>query len=324
MRNFFRSSGYTVFAMLIALWAGAVAGQAYPTRAVRMVVPFPAGGGTDFIGRAVGQKLSELWGQSVVMDNRPGATTVLGAESVARAAPDGYTLLVTPVPFSIVPHLQRLPFDPLRDFEPVALFNTAPLVFIVNPVVPAKTAGELAALARSKPGVLNYGTSGAGSSNHLAGELFNAMAGTKIVHVPYKGSPPALIDLVGGHVDVAVTTLTSAVGLIKSGKVRPIAVTSLKRSASMPAIPTMDESGLKGFQADAWNGLSAPARTPREIVNKINGDVAKVLQAPDVVERFRNEGAESAAMTPGEFGAFVRDEIAKWGKVVRLAGIRAN
>lgn len=325
MRNIVRSPACTVFTTLIALWAGAVAGQAYPNRAVRMVVPFPAGGGTDFIGRTVGQKLSELWGQSVVMDNRPGATTVLGSETVARAAPDGYTLLVTPVPFSIVPHLQpRLPFDPLRDFEPIARFNTAPLVFIVNPVVPAKTAKELVALARSKPGVLNYGTSGAGSSNHLAGELFNAMAGTKIVHVPYKGSPPALIDLVGGHVDVAVTTLTSAVGLIKSGKVRPIAVTSLKRSASMPAIPTMDESGLKGFQADAWNGLSAPARTPREIVNKINGDVAKVLQAPDVIDRFRNEGADPAAMTPAEFGAFVRDEIAKWGKVVRLAGIRTN
>lgn len=312
-------------AALLVLLPATVAGQAYPARAVRMVVPFPAGGGTDFIGRTVGQKLSELWGQPVLMDNRPGATTVLGADIVAKSPPDGYTLLVTPVPFSIVPNLQtKMPFDPLRDFEPIALYNTAPLVFIVNPVVPVKTARELAALARSKPGILNFGTSGNGSSNHLAGELFNSMAGVRIVHVPYKGSPPALVDLVGGHVDLAVTTLTSAIGLIKSGKVRPIAVTSLKRSASMPGIPTMDESGLKGFQADAWNGLSAPARTSLEIINKVNADVARVLRASDVIDKFRNEGADPAAMTPDQFAAFVRAEIQKWGKVAKVAGIRPN
>jgi tripartite-type tricarboxylate transporter receptor subunit TctC len=309
--------------LLLATACGAAHGQSYPARSVRMVVPFPAGGGTDFIGRTVGARLSELWGQPVVMDNRPGATTVLGAEIVARSPPDGYTLLVTPVPFSIVPNLQaRLPFDPLKDFEPIALYNIAPLVLIVNPIVPVKTVQDLIALARSKPGVLNFGTSGTGSSNHLAGELFNAMAGVRITHVPYKGSPPALVDLVGGHVDLAVTTLTSAVGLIKSGKVRPVAVTSLKRSSAMPEIPTMDESGLKGFQADAWNGISAPARTPREIVTRINADVARVLQMPDVIEKFRNEGAEPAAMAPEQFAAFVRSEIAKWGKVIRLANIR--
>lgn len=310
---------------LIGGWVPHVAGQNYPARAVRMVVPFPPGGGTDFIARAVGLKLAELWGQPVVMDNRPGGTTVLGAELVARAPPDGYTLFVTPVPFSIVPSLQpKLPFDPVKDFEPVALFNTAPLVFIVNPVVPARTVKELVALAKAKPGVLNFGSSGTGSSNHLAGELFNAMAGVKIAHIPYKGSTPSLIDLVGGHVDVVVSTLTSALGLIRAGKVRPIAVTGLKRSPLLPDLPTMHESGLKGFQADGWNGLSAPARTPREIINRINADVARVLNSPEVIDKFRNEGAEPAPMSPEQFAAFVRDEISKWGKVVRVAGITTH
>lgn len=312
-----------VCAMLFALMPIVAAGQSFPERSVRMVVPFPPGGGTDFIARTVGQKLSELWGKPVVMDNRPGATTVLATDIVAKAPPDGYTLLVTPVPFSIVPNIKsRLPFDPLRDFERIALYNTAPLVFLVNPVVPAKNVRELIALARSKPDVLNFGSSGTGSSNHFAGELFKWMAGVKIVHIPYKGSPPVLIDLVGGHIDIAVTTLTSAISLIRSGKVRPMAVTSLKRSTSMPEIPTMDESGLKGFQAVAWNGLSAPAHTSREIVDKINADVSRVLRLPDVVDRFRNEGADPAPMTAVQFDAFVRNEIQKWGKVAQLAGIR--
>jgi tripartite-type tricarboxylate transporter receptor subunit TctC len=297
-------------------------GQNYPTRSVRMVVPFPPGGGTDFIARSVAVKLHELWGQPVVVDNRPGATTVIGADIVAKSPPDGYTLLVTPVPFSIVASLRpKLPYEPLKDFEPIALYNTAPLVFLVNPVVPARNVKELIALAKTKPGALNFGTSGTGSSNHLAGELFNTMAGVKVTHVPYKGSAPVLGDLVGGHIDMAVTTLTSAVPLIKSKRVRPLAITSLKRSGSMPDIPTLDESGLKGFQADAWNGLSAPARTPMEIVQKINADVARVLQMPDVVERFRNEGAEPAPMSSSQFRAFVREEIAKWAKVIKFAGI---
>lgn len=323
MSRILETTPAVVCAMLLVLMPVLAAGQSYPVRAVRMVVPFPAGGGTDFIGRTVGQKLGEMWGRPVVMDNRPGGTTVLATDVVAKSPPDGYTLLVTPVPFSIVPNLRsNLPYDPIKDFEPIALYNTAPLVFLVNPVVPARNVRELIALARSKPDVLNFGTSGTGSSNHFAGELFKAMAGVKIVHVPYKGSPPVLVDLVGGHIDLAITTLTSAVGLIRSGKVRPIAVTSLKRSPSMPEIPTINESGLKGFQADAWNGLSAPARTPREIIDKINADVGRVLQLTDVIERFRNEGAEPAPMTAIQFGDFVRNEIKKWGKVAQLAGIR--
>jgi len=238
--------------------------------------------------------------------------------------PDGYTLLVTPVPFAIVPNIStKLPYDPIKDFEPIALFNITPLVFVVNPTVPAKTIKDLIAIAKARPGLLNFATSGIGSSNHLAGELFNVMAGVKIEHVPYKGSAPAMIDLVGGHVDLAVTTLTSAVPLIKAGKLRPLAVTSLQRSPDYPDIPTMNESGLKGFQAVAWNGLSAPARTPKDIVNKINADVATALRSPDVIEKFKNEGAQPLSMTPPEFSAFIRDELVKWGKVVAFAKIKS-
>lgn len=309
----------------VAVLAGAAQAQTYPARGVRMLVPFPPGGGTDIVARVMGQKLSELWAQPVIMDNRPGGTTVLAADIVAKSPPDGYTLFVTPVPFSIVPNLQpKLPFDPIADFEPIALFNTAPLVFIVNPGVPARSIKELIALAKAKPGVLNFGSSGTGSSNHLAGELFNAMAGVKIQHVPYKGSPPALIDLAGGHVDLAVTTVPSALALINGGKVRALAVTSIKRSSTLPDVPTLNEAGLKGFEADGWNGVSAPARTPKDVINKINADVARVLRMPDVLEKFRSEGAEPAAMTPAEFAAFFRTEIAKWGKVIKLANVKRD
>jgi len=305
------------------LASGGVFAQSYPVRAVRAVVPFAPGGGTDFIARVVLQKLSELWGQPVVVENRPGGTTIVASEIVSKAAPDGYTLLVTPVPFSIVPSIAKLPFHPLNDFEHIALFNIAPLVFIVNPGVPAKSVKDLIALAKSKPGALNFGSSGTGSSNHLAGELYNAMAGVKMVHIPYKGSAPSLADLVGGHVDVVVSTLTSAVPLLKGGRVRPIAVTSLERAAEWPQIPTMHESGLKGFEAEGWNGLSAPARTSRDIVEKINVDVAKALLSPDVTEKFKREGATPKRLSPAEFGAFIRSESAKWGKVVKFANVES-
>ncbi|HEX2831252.1 MAG TPA: tripartite tricarboxylate transporter substrate binding protein [Burkholderiales bacterium] len=315
------SASAALGALVLTLASVAASAQAYPSRAVRAIVPFAPGGGTDFIARVVMQKLSEAWGQPVVVENRPGGTTLVASDLVAKSAPDGYTLLVTPVPFSIVPNLARLPFNPMSDFEHIALFNLAPLVFIVHPGVPAKNPKELVALARARPGALNFGSSGTGSSNHLAGELFNAMAGVKIVHVPYKGSAPSLADLAGGHVDIVVSTLTSAVPLITSGKVRPIAVTSLERSPEWPQIPTMGESGLKGFQAEGWNGVSAPARTPASVVEKINADVAKALLSPDVAEKFRREGAAPKRVTPPEFAAFIRAEIAKWGKVIKFAKV---
>ncbi len=311
------------FVMLLAATTAAAQAQLYPNRAVRLVVPFAAGGSTDIIARTVGQKLNELWGQPVVVDNRPGGNTVIGTEAVARAAPDGYSLLVTPAPFTIVPSLTaKLPYDPARDFEPITLINTTPLVVVVHPGVPAHSVKALIALAKAKPGALNFGSSGSGGSNHLAGELFNAMAGVKMVHIPYKGNAPALTDLVGGHVDVLFNGLTSAMPLIKSGKLRALAVTSISRAGSLPEMPTLDELGLKGFQAVAWNGLTAPARTPKDIIGRINADVLKVIRSPELVERLRAEGSDPVGNSPEQYSAFLRDEIAKWRKVIQFAGVQ--
>ncbi|HKU69220.1 MAG TPA: tripartite tricarboxylate transporter substrate binding protein [Burkholderiales bacterium] len=297
--------------------------QPFPSKAVRLVVPFSAGGSTDIVGRTVGQKLSEMWGQPVIVDNRPGGSTTIGTDIVAKSPPDGYTLLVTPAPFTIVPGLiAKLPYDPAKGFEPITLINTTPLVVIVNPSVPARNVKELIALARRKPGALNFGSSGSGGTNHLAGELFNTMAGVKMVHIPYKGNAPALTDLVGGHVDLLFNGLTSAMPLIKSGKARVLAVTSLKRAGSLPDVPSLDELGLKGFQAVAWNGLSASARTPKEVIAKINADVVKVVHSPELVERLKAEGSDPVGSTPAEFAAFLREEIARWSRVIRFAGIK--
>ena len=308
----------------ILLAITAAQAQSYPSRTVRLVVPFAAGGSTDIIGRTVGQKLNEMWGQPVVVDNRPGGSTVIGTDVVAKSAPDGHTLLVTPAPFTIVPSLiAKLPYDPAKDFEPITLINTTPLVVVVHPGVPAKSVKDLIALAKARPGTINYGSSGSGGSNHLAGELFNALAGVKMVHIPYKGNAPALTDLLGGHVDLVFNGLTSAMPLIKSGKLRALAVTSIKRTGSLPDMPTLDELGLKGFQAVAWNGLSAPARTPKDIIAKLNADVLKVVRSPELAERLRAEGSDPVGNSPEQYAAFLRDEIAKWSKVIKFAGVKS-
>jgi tripartite-type tricarboxylate transporter receptor subunit TctC len=311
----------TAFCVLLAA-IFAVQAQAFPDKPVRLVVPYSAGGSTDLISRALGHKLSEMWGQTVVIDNRPGGSTIIATDIVADSAPDGYTLLVTTTSFSIVPSLtDKLPYDPAKDFEPITLVNTTPLVLVVNPGVPAKSVKELIALAKARPGELNFGSAGSGGSNHLAGELFNVMAGVKIVHVPYKGNAPALNDLVGGHVDIVFNGLTSAVPLIKAGRLRPLAVTSLTRADALPDVPTLDELGLKGFQATAWNGLSAPAGTPKSVIARINADVVKVLHSPELVERLKAEGSDPVGNSPEQFTAFLREETAKWSKVIKFAGI---
>ena len=253
----------------LLLAAATAQAQTYPSRVVRLVVPFTAGGSTDIVGRTVGQKLAELWGQPVVVDNRPGGSTVIGTDIAAKAPPDGYTLLVTPAPFAIVPGLiAKLPYDPAKDFEPITLINTTPLVVIVNPGV------------------------------------------------------PALTDLAGGHVDLLFNGLTSAMPLIRSGKARALAVTSITRAGALPDLPTLDELGLKGFQAVAWNGLSAPARTPRDIIARINADVLKVIRSPELTERLKAEGSDPVGNSPEQYNAFLRDEIAKWAKVIRFAGVK--
>ncbi len=314
-----------LLAAALTITASATCAQTYPTRAVRLVVPFLAGGSTDIVGRTVGQKLSEMWGQPVVVDNRPGGGTTIGTEAVAKSAPDGYTLLVTPAPFTINPSLlAKLPYDALNDFAPITLINTTPLVMVVHPGVPAKNVKELIALAKANPGKLNFGSSGTGGSNHLAGELFNAMAGVKMVHIPYKGNAGALTDIVGGHLDVVYNGVTSAIALIKGGKLRVLAVTSLQRTPALPDVPTLNESGLKGFEAVAWNGLTAPAKTPRDVIMKINADVIKVVSSPELRERLKAEGSDPVGSSPEQYAAFLRDEIAKWAKVIKFAGVKAD
>ncbi len=312
-----------VAAFCVLLAAGLAAqARAFPDKPVRLIVPFPAGGSTDVVSRLLGQKLSELWRQPVVIENRPGASTILGTDLVAKAAPDGHTLLVTPAAFTIVPNLAgRLPYDPAKDFEPITLINTTPLVLVVNPNVPARSVHELIALARARPGALNFGSSGRGGSNHLAGELFNAMGGVKMVHVPYRGNAPALNDLVGGHVEIVFNGLTSAMPLINAGKLRPLAVTSLTRAGALPEIPTLDELGMKGFLAVGWNGLSAPARTPKGVIARINADVVKIIRSAAMVERLKAEGSDPVGNSPEQFAAFLQEETARWSKVIRFAGI---
>lgn len=317
----FRSLFLLMFFAVFSMTAGA---QNYPTKTVRLVVPFAAGGSTDIMGRLVAQKLSAAWGQQVVVDNRAGGSTVIGTDIVAKSAPDGHTLLVTPAPFTIVPSLlKKLPYDPAKDFEPITLVNTTPLVVIVHPGVPAKNIKELIALAKAKPGVLNFGSSGSGGSNHLAGELFNAMANVKITHVPYKGNGPAMTDLLGGHIDMAYNGLTSALQHIKSGKLRCLAVTSLKRTAALPDMPTLDEQGLKGFQAIAWNGLTGPAGMPKAAVAKIADDVARIMKSAELAEYLKKEGSDPVGSTTAEYTSFLRGEIAKWKKVIERAGIKS-
>ena len=309
--------------LFLACLAAPALAQSWPTKPVRLIVSYPAGGSTDIIARTVAERLSEQWGQSVVVDNRAGGGTVIGTDLVAKSPPDGYTLLVVPAPFTINPSLlPKLPYDTLADFTPITLINTTPLVVVVNPSVPARTVKELLALARANPGKLNFGSSGTGGSNHLAGELFGAMGNVKMVHIPYKGNAPALTDLVGGHVDVLFNGLTSAIALIKAGKIRAIAITSTRRSDVLPDLPTVDEAGLKGYEAGAWNGLAGPARTPREIVQKVQSDVARTLGAPELRERLRAEGSDPVGSSPEDFAKFIRMETEKWGKVVKFAKVK--
>ena len=313
-----------LFIFLSPFTAAPTAAQQFPSKAVRLIVPFAAGGSTDIVARTLAPRLLEAWGQPVLVDNRPGGNTVIGTDIVAKSPPDGHTLFVTPAPFTIIPSLMaKLPYDPQKDFEPITLINTTPLVVVVHPGVPAKNMRELAALAKSKPGALNYGSSGSGGTNHLAGELFNAMAGVKMVHIPYKGNAPALADLTGGHVDVIFNGLTSAIPLIRSGRLRALGMTSLTRAGAMPDVPTLDEQGLKGFLAIAWNGLTAPARTPRDIINKINADVSKIVKSPEMMERLKADGSEPAAYSVEQYQKFLRDETAKWAKIIKQAGVKS-
>jgi tripartite-type tricarboxylate transporter receptor subunit TctC len=314
---------YGLAALAALALAGASFAQGYPTKPVRLIVPFPPGGGTDNLGRLVAQKLGEALGQQVTVENRPGAGTIIGTEAAAKAPPDGYTLLMAQTATGINPSIYpKLPYDTLRDFVPVVLVATAPTLLVVNPQVPAKNLQELLALAHAKPGTLNFPSGGNGTSPHMAGEFFKSLTGAKLVHVPYKGGGPAITDLLGGQVQLMFDTMPSIMPHVKAGKLRPIALAAPARSPELPEVPTFAESGLAAFEADAWYGIFAPAGTPREIVDRINAEVNKILSAPDVRERMKGLGADPVGKSPEFFGEFVRAEIAKWAKVVKEAGIK--
>ncbi|MBX3651839.1 MAG: tripartite tricarboxylate transporter substrate binding protein [Burkholderiales bacterium] len=302
--------------------AGAVQAQNYPGRTVRMVVPVSAGGATDVFARSLAQGFTEIWGQQVIVDNRPGAGGMIGSELVARAVPDGYTLLMAYTAHVTNPSLwTRLPYDTLHDFAPVAMVATAPNVLIVHPSLPVRSVGELVAFARRRPHELDYASSGIGTAAHLAAVLFAQRTGLFLTHVPYKGGMPAIYELAGGQVSIMFGSLGTAQPHMRSGRVRPLAVTSLRRVAAASQVPTMGEAGIADYEALSWFALFAPAQTPGAVINKINSEVVAMLTRSDIRQRFLGQGAEASPSTPGELGDRVRSEIVKWAAVIKGAGI---
>jgi len=302
-----------------------VVAQPYPSKPIRFIVPYAAGGNADIMARVIGQRLSEAIGQPVVIDNRPGANSIIGTEMVVRAAPDGYTGLIVASGLAVNPSLVRkLPYDTLKDLAPVTLVGSTPLLVAAHATLPANNVKELIALAKAHPGELNYASSGNGSPANLAGALLNVMAGINLVHVPYKGTAQATTDVIGGQVQLAFPSMTSTLPHVKSGKLKALAMTGSRRSPLAPDLPTVAESGVPGYQASIWNGLLLPAATPKSIVAKLNAEVVKVLRAPETQERYASMGADVLSGSPAEFDAFIRAEMKKWDKVIREAGIRVD
>jgi tripartite-type tricarboxylate transporter receptor subunit TctC len=311
-------------AVFVCAFSAALPVQAqYPTRPVRLIVPFPPGGGTDTMARVIAPKLSENLGQQVVPENRGGAGANIGAELAAKSAPDGYTLMLATISNAIGASLySRLNYDLVRDFAPITQLATTPHILVVHPSVPVKTVKEYIAFAKARPGQLTYSSSGNGSAAHLAGELFNSLTGVKSVHVPYKGGGPSMIALVSGEVSLCFATMPSAINYVRAGRLRGIAVTTAQRSPSTPDLPTIAETGVAGYEAGSWYGLSAPSGTPREIVSRLHAETMKVMVLPDIKERLFNAGFEVVTSTPDQFAEFTRNEIQKWGKIVKAAGLK--
>ena len=312
--------------LLVACFAaGAALAQAYPSKPLRMVVPFPPGGSADILGRSVGQKLGERLGQPVVIDNRPGAGASIGAKAVAEAPADGYTLLLGTVSsHAMSPATNAVGYDPVKDFTPIAEIASIPFVVLVHPGVPVKSIAELVALAKSKPGQVTYASAGSGTSNHLAGELLGMAAGIKMLHVPYKGSAPALNDLLGGQVNAMFDLQLTAMPQIKSGKVRALAMTGAKRSALLPELPTVREAGVPGYEVTAWFGFFGPAGVPKPIVDRLNAELNAIMKLPDIRAKFAELGVETESGSAEEFAGFVRSEAGKWAAVIKAAGIVAQ
>jgi len=315
----------TACSALLAAFA-APAAQNYPAKPIRIIVAYTPAGTTDILARLVGQKFTEEWKQPVIVENRPGANGNIGTEVAAKSAPDGYTLLMTTAgPHGINPTLYRkLPFDAVKDFAPISLVAMVPNILVVNPALPVKNVKELIQLAKSKPGGLSFGSPGVGSTGQLSMELFKTMTGTNLVHIPYKGSAGVLTDLVSGQIQVAIDNMPPYLPQVRAGKIRALAVTTAKRSRAVPDLPTIAEAGVPGYEAAAWFGLLAPAGTPRDIVDKLAEETAKILGMPDVREKLAAQGAEPVGNSPEAFGAFVRAEIAKWAKVIKESGATAE
>lgn len=317
--------------MAAALVAGGAATQAcaqaaYPNRAVRFIVPLPPGGGADLVARTLAERLARSVGQQVIVDNRPGGGTVIGAELAARSAPDGYTLLLgTATTHAINASLvKKLPYDPVKDFSPVTLVGILPLILVAHPSLPAGTLPQLIALARKRPGEIMFASTGNGSSIHLAGEMLNAVAKVSMVHVPYKGAAPALTDLLAGQVQFMFTTIPPALPHVRAGRLKALAVANAKRSALLPELPTTAEGGAPGVEASSWNGVLVPAGTPREIIARLHGEIVAVMEQTEVRNRLSTAGVEPVTTTPAEFAAFIEAETIRYAKVVRTSGARVD
>ena len=313
-----------LFSVLFAALATAAAfAQTYPDKPLRMIVPFSAGAGSDLVGRLIARKLQESWGQSMIVENRPGGGTIIGVEAAAKAPPDGYTLvMVTPSFIINATGLKKLPYDSIRDFAPVTLFASSPLLLVAHPSLPVKSVQELIALAKARPAQITYASAGNGSPTHLGMEVFRSV-GAVMTHVPYKGAAPGLIDLLGGHVQVMMTTLAFVKPHVEAGKLHALGVSTAKRAASMPQVPAIAET-LPGYEVINWWGVLAPAGTPNAIITKLNGAMVGMLRDADVQETLAREGIDRAGSSPGEFGAYIRAEIAKWTKVARETGVKLD
>jgi tripartite-type tricarboxylate transporter receptor subunit TctC len=299
--------------------------SAYPNKPIRLIVPSGAGGITDILARIIGQKLTEAWGQQVLVDNRVGASGTIGSDMVAKASPDGYTLLMVYPTHPVNPSLYaKLPYDTINDFAPITMVSAVNLVLVVNPTVPARNLKELIDLAKAKPGALNYGAVGEGSLGHLAAEVFRSMAGIKIVHVPYRGAPQVTTALLGNEVQMFFDVTITAIPQMKAGKVRGLAVTSSKRATALPELPTMAEAGLPGYEVIGWNGILAPAGTPAPVIRKLHAEIVRILNSPEMRARLAADAVEPIGNTPEEFAAVIKADVAKWAKVVKEAGMKAE
>ena len=300
--------------------------QEFPERTVRIVVPYPPGGFNDTLARVVGERLSKTWNQPVVVENRPGGNTTLGNNLVAKSPPDGYTILITPLPFSALPGLYgpQLPYDALKDFSPLVLAGNTQNVLAVRNDLPVNNVGELLDYARKNPGKLNYGSTGSGSSNHLSMELLMRMTDTKMTHIPYKGSAPATMAILAGEIDVLFDNIPNSLPQLKAGKMKAIAVTGIQRSVLFPTVPTVAESGVPGYEVNVWFGMQLPGGTPKPLVERMNRDIVRVLKEPDIIKRFREQGVEVIASSPAAFSQLVQSEVVKWTQVIRDANIKVE